>query len=188
MNAPWIEELADVEVDQESASHAVGHGDVYGGVRVDGTAQDLAAVVEGAVSSYNASVPEDEEVRYRMEGPDNDLIVPDRVYADMDDIPAEALVTFEGEDGMEQYDIVVPTGDEGPGFSSVGEAIVDRYASFEEVPDELADDLYTAVDGHLMQDRMLYVDGDRTRTGTDALLETAGGQEEGVSVLYRARD
>jgi hypothetical protein len=188
MTEPWIEELEGIEVDRESASHAVGRGDEYDGVRVDGTAQDLAAVVEGAVSSYNATVPEDEEVRYRMDGPDAELIVPERIYADLDEDPAEALLAIEDRDGMEQYDIVVSTGDDGPGFTSVGEAIVDRYASFEEVPDELADDLYTAVDGHLMQDRMLYVDGDRPRTGTDALLEAAGGQEEGVSVLYRAGD
>lgn len=188
MTEPWIEELADVEADTTGRGHAVGRGEEYGGVRVDGRAHDLASIVEGAVSSYNASVPEDEEVRYRMDGPEEELIVPDAIYADLDEEPAEALVAFEDEDGMEQYDIVVPTGDDGPGFESVGKALVDRYVSFEEVPDGLADDLYTAVDGHLMQDRMLYVDKDRVTSGTEALLEKAGGMEEGVSVLYRAGD
>ncbi len=188
MTEPWIEELEDIEADATGPGHAVGRGEEYGGVRVDGRAHDLTAVIEGAVSSYNASVAENEEVRYRVDGPDEELIVPDAIYATLGEEPAAALVAFEDGDGMEQYDIVVPTGDDGPGFESVGEAIVERYVSFDDVPDELADDLYTAVEGRLMQDRMLYVDRDGPRTGTDALLEKAGGHEEGVSVLYRTGD
>jgi len=182
----WAEGLDAIDAEERDSSYALGEGKE--GVRLDGYARDLDALMHGAVTSYNATVSDDEEVAYARKGVDREVVVPTRIYDRLADLPDTAFLTFEGESEAREYGVVTPTDEPSQAFTSVSDDIVERYFSFDEMPEGLESRILTAVDGHMMQGRMLYVDRGEDRgdgRGETDLALAAGGHEEGVTMLYR---